>query len=345
MTLMQVGRAVIDRYSRQTILPGVGTEGQRKLANSDVLLLGCGALGTVISCALVRAGIGRFRIIDRDFVETHNLQRQVLFNEEDIKKQLPKAIAAERHLRKVNSSIQIEGIVADINYTNIEQFVDGADLILDGLDNFETRGLLNDVSLKHNIPWIYGGVIATSGMTVNIIPGKTPCLRCLRLDSSDEAQALTCETAGVLGAAPFIIGSLQSAEAIKILVGSNSVSRELVSIDVWEGKFSRLKIGTRADCPACRGRYEYLDARFGMKTTLLCGQQSVQVISPNISEISFDKLARDLSAVGAVSYNKFMLRFAVDAHEMVVFPDGRAIVKNTNDESVARGLYSRYIGA
>ena len=335
---------MIDRYSRQTILPGIGAKGQRKLADSHVLVVGCGALGTVIANTLVRAGIGRIRIVDRDFVETHNLQRQVLYNEEDIRDQLPKAIAAERHLRKVNSSVEVEGIVADVNYTNIERLAAGVDLILDGLDNFETRGLLNDVCLKLGIPWIYGGVLATSGMTMNIIPGQTPCLRCMRLDS-DETRTLTCETAGVLNAVPFIIGSLQSSEAIKILVGSDAVSRDLLSIDVWEGKFRRLKIGTRPDCPACQGKYEYLEARFGMKTTLLCGRESIQVINPNVRELSFDKLARDLSPVGRVSYNRFMLRFTVGAHEMVLFPDGRAIVKNTSDESVARGLYSKYIGA
>jgi adenylyltransferase/sulfurtransferase len=335
---------MIDRYSRQTILSGIGAEGQRKLTESHVLIAGCGALGTVIANALVRAGVGRVRIVDRDFVETHNLQRQILYNEKDIKDQLPKAVAAERHLRQINSSIEVEGIVADINFTNIERLAAGADLILDGLDNFETRGLVNDVSLKYGIPWIYGGVLATSGMTMNIVPGETPCLRCVRLDT-DETRTLTCETAGVLNSVPFVIGSLQSSEAIKILVGSDAVSRDLISIDVWEGKFKRLKIGTRPDCPSCRGNYEYLDARFGMKTTLLCGQRSIQVINPNVGGLSFDRLARDLSSVAKVSYNKFMLRFIVDDHEMVVFPDGRAIVKNTNDESIARGLYSKYIGA
>jgi molybdopterin/thiamine biosynthesis adenylyltransferase len=336
---------MIDRYSRQTVLPGIGPQGQEKLAHSYVVVLGCGALGTVSSNALVRAGVGKIRIVDRDFVETHNLQRQMLFDEEDIKDQLPKAIAAERHLNKVNSSVDIEGIVADINYSNVERLVAGADLIMDGLDNFETRGLVNDVCLKHKIPWIYGGVISTSGMTMNILPGRSACLRCVRFDSDQGARTMTCETAGVLNSAPFIVGSMQSAEAIKILIGSDSVSRDLVAFDVWEGKFNRFKVGTRADCPACQGNYEYLNARFEMKTTLLCGQQSVQVIKPNAGEVSFEKLASDLSPLGVVSYNKFMLRFIVEPHEMVVFPDGRAIIKNTSDESVARGLYSKYIGA
>jgi len=335
---------VADRYSRQALFPGIGEEGQKKLGNSSVVLIGCGALGTVIATSLVRAGIGKIKIIDRDFIEYHNLQRQVIFDEEDIKAGLPKAIAAERHLKKVNSSIEIEGIVADVNYTNIERFVRGSDVILDGLDNFETRGLINDVSLKHKIPWIYGGAIGASGMTMNIIPGQTPCLRCVHPEVPDGARMLTCETAGVLSAAPFIIGSLQSAEAIKILVGSDSVNRDLVMINVWEGKFSRFKIGRRDDCPACRGKYEFLEARFGTKTTSLCGQNAVQVLNPAVGEVSFDSLAAHLKPLGEVSYNEFMLRFVVDSHEMVIFPDGRAIVKNTNDESLARGLYAKYIG-
>jgi molybdopterin/thiamine biosynthesis adenylyltransferase len=336
---------VIDRYSRQTILHQIGASGQQKLKNSHVLLMGCGALGTVIANALVRAGIGKLRIVDRDFVETHNLQRQVLFNEQDIEEQMPKAIAAERHLRMVNSSVEVQGIVADINYLTIERFITGADLVLDGLDNFETRGLLNDICLKYRIPWVYGAVIATSGMTMDIIPGETPCLRCVRLDSSDGRNTLTCETAGVLNSVPFVIGSLQAAEAIKILIGSKDFNRDLIAIDVWENSYNSFKVRKRDDCPACMGKYEYLDARFGMKTTSLCGQNSVQILNPGLKEISFEKLAKDLSPIASVRYNKFMLRFSIGENEIVVFPDGRAIVKNTNDESVARGLYAKYIGA
>ena len=335
---------IIDRYSRQVLFPGIGEEGQRKLGNSSVVLIGCGALGTVIATSLVRAGVGKVRIIDRDFIEYHNLQRQLLFDEDDVRNQLPKAIAAERHLKKVNSSIEIEGVVADVNYTNIERFVHDADIILDGLDNFETRGLINDTSLKHKIPWVYGGAISSSGMTMNIIPGKTPCLRCVHPQVPSGARMLTCETAGVISPAPFIIGSLQSAEAIKILVGAEEINRDLIMIDVWRGKFSRFKIGRRADCLTCQGKYEFLEGKFGTKTTSLCGQNAVQVINAKVGEVSFDRLAAHLKLVGEVSYNEFMLRFRVDNHEMVIFPDGRAIVKNTNDESLARGLYAKYIG-
>lgn len=335
---------MIDRYSRQTLFPGIGEEGQKKLVASNVVIVGCGALGTVIATSLVRAGVGTVRIIDRDFIEYHNLQRQVIFDEEDIKAQLPKAIAAERHLKKVNSSIEIEGIVADVNYTNIERLVAGADLILDGLDNLETRFLINEVSLKHKIPWVYGGAVAASGMTMNIIPGQTPCLRCIHPEVPGGARMLTCETAGVVNAAPFIIGSLQSAEAIKILVGAEEISRDLVIINVWRSEFRRLKIGRRADCLTCQGKYEFLEAKFGTKTTSLCGQNAVQVLNPQVGQVSFKALATHLKPVGEVSYNEFMLRFKVDNHEMVIFPDGRAIVKDTNDEALARGLYAKYIG-
>jgi len=234
--------AMIDRYSRQVLFPGIGKEGQRRLDNSCAVIIGCGALGTVIATSLVRAGVGKVRIIDRDFIEYHNLQRQVLFNEDDIRNGLPKAIAAEQHLKKVNSSVEIEGIVADVNYTNIERLISGADLILDGLDNFETRFLINDVSLKHKIPWVYGGAISSSGMTMNIIPGQTPCLRCVHPQVPSGARMLTCETVGVISPAPFIIGSLQSAEAIKILVGAKEINRDLIIIDVWAVTFYHLKI-------------------------------------------------------------------------------------------------------
>ena len=242
---------MIDRYSRQTLFPGIGEEGQRKLGNSCVVIIGCGALGTIIATSLVRAGVGKTRIIDRDFIEYHNLQRQVLFNEEDIKAELPKAIAAERHLKKVNSSVEIEGVVSDVNYTNIERLVAGADLILDGLDNLETRLLINDVSLKLQIPWIYGGVISSYGMTMNIIPHETPCFRCLQAGPISRGIALTCDTAGVISPAPFIIGSLQTAEAMKILVGAEAINRDLTMIDAWKDEFNRFKISRRTTSLCC----------------------------------------------------------------------------------------------
>ena len=333
-----------DRYSRQTLFEGIGEEGQRRLGNSFVVIIGCGALGTIIATSLVRAGVGRLRIIDRDFIEYHNLQRQVLFDEDDIRNQLPKAIAAERHLKRVNSSVEIEGIVADINSSNIERLVSNADLILDGLDNLETRFLINDVSLKHKIPWVYGGAISSSGMTMTIIPHETPCFRCLSFSLYSGGILPTCDITGVISPAPFIIGSLESAEAMKILVGAKEINRGLTIIDVWQGTFHRFKINARKDCPTCRGKYEFLEGKFGVRTTSLCGQNAVQVLNPGVGELSFQELAARLKVIGEVSYNEFILHFTIDSQEMVIFPDGRAIIKNTTDESLARGLYTKYIG-
>lgn len=222
---------MIDRYSRQILFSGIGEEGQRRLGNSRVVIIGCGALGTIIATSLVRAGVGKVRIIDRDFIEYHNLQRQALFDEDDIRNGLSKAIAAERHLRKVNSSVEVEGIVADVNFTNVERLITGADVILDGLDNFETRLLINDVSLKYKIPWVYGGAISSSGMTMNIIPGETACFRCFCSAAPAPGVVPTCETAGVIGPAPFIIGSLQTAEAMKILVGAKEIDTTLQALE------------------------------------------------------------------------------------------------------------------
>ena len=333
-----------DRYSRQILFSPIGKDGQKTLAESNAVIIGCGALGTVIATVLVRAGVGKVRIIDRDFIEYHNLQRQVIFDEEDIKNQLPKAVAAERHLRKVNSAIEIEGIVADVNYSNIEKLVRGADIILDGLDNLETRFLINDAALKLKIPWVYGGAISSFGMTMNIIPGKTPCLRCIH-NASGNGLSLTCDTAGVIAPAPFVTASLQSAEAMKILVGDEHINRDLISIDVWTAELKRFKVARRQDCPACNGKFEFLDAQFATKTTSLCGQNAVQVLNPGIKHVSFEQLESRLKNIGKVSHNEFMLDFKVDSREMVVFPDGRVIVKNTADESLARGLYAKYIGA
>jgi molybdopterin-synthase adenylyltransferase len=332
-----------DRYSRQTIFPGIGEEGQKKLGKSSVTVIGCGALGSTISSGLVRAGIGKIRIIDRDFVEYVNLHRQLLFDEKDVWESIPKAIAAELHLKQINSTVEIEGIVADVNQTNIEGFITGADVVLDGLDNLETRFLLNDAALKHNIPWIYGGVIAATGMTMTVIPHKPRCFRCVSPQPGGGVQP-TCDTAGVISPAPWIIGSLQVAEAIKIIVGAPQINQDLVIIDVWEGTFHRLKTSPRRDCPACAGKYEFLEGWGGVKTTSLCGQNAVQVFNPRTESFSLKDLAGRLKPLGEVSLSSYTLSFKIDGYEMVVFPDGRAIIKNTNDVTVARGLYSKYIG-
>ncbi len=337
-------RSLRDRYSRQTVFPGIGEEGQAKLLNGNVVIIGCGALGCNIANLMVRAGVGKVKIVDRDFIEYHNLHRQVLFNEDDIRARLPKAIAAERHLRKVNSTVEIKGIVADVNYTNIEELCSGADVILDGLDNAETRFLINDVSLKHKIPWVYGAALASAGMTMTIIPGETPCLRCIYPNPPPREITPTCATAGVIGTVPAIIGSIQATEAMKILVGAKEISRDLIAVDVWYGNFENFKIKPRENCPACAGKYEFLEERFDIKTTSLCGQsRAVQVVNAKVKAISLNKLAARLKGLGDVTQTKHMLHFVVGEYEITVFPDGRAVIENTIDESVAKELYDTYV--
>lgn len=331
-----------DRYSRQVLI--IGREGQEKLARSCAVVIGCGALGTVAASILVRAGVGKMRIVDRDFIEYHNLQRQVLFDEDDVVSGLPKAEAARRRLEKINSTVEVEGIVTDVNYANVERLVQGADVILDGLDNFETRMLLNDVSLKHDVPWIYGGAIATCGMTTTVIPGSPPCFRCFTPAPAERGLIETCDTAGVISPAPFIVGSLQAAQAIKLLTGTGEINRAVITVDAWDDTFQHLNILPRADCPACSGRLEFLEGRSGKRTTVLCGQNAVQISSPGTMEVCLETLASRLRPLGDVTVNKFLVRFATGGHEMVVFPDGRAIISSTSDEALARSLYAKYVG-
>lgn len=335
----------LDRYSRQIIFPGIGQQGQKKLAESQVVVIGCGALGCFSASSLVRAGVGRIRIVDRDFIEYHNLQRQILFDEEDVKNQLPKAIAAEQHLKKINSSVDIQGIVADVNYANIEKFIAGADVVLDGLDNLETRYLINDACLKHDIRWVYGGAIASRGMTMNIIPGQSPCLRCVSPNIPSQGTILTCDTGGVINPAVFMVASLQSVETLKMLVGAEDINRDIIYLDVWKGTFNRFQASRDPDCPACHGKYEFLQTWSGTRATVLCGQDAVQVLNPKTNKVYFPAIAKRLERLGQVSYNEFMLRFEVEGHQMVLFPDGRAIVKGTSDESLAKGLYAKYVGS
>jgi adenylyltransferase/sulfurtransferase len=334
----------LNRYSRQILFADIGPQGQERLGTSFAVVIGCGALGTVIASGLVRAGIGKVRIVDRDFIEYHNLQRQILFDEDDIRDNLPKAVAAERRLRKINSSIEIEGVVSDVNHNNIEKLVEGADVIVDGLDNFEARLLINDASLKHNIPWVYGGAVGSTGMTMNIMPHKGACYRCLMPEKATGARTLTCDTAGVVNGTPWVIASLETVEAIKILLNSPDINRQLISVDVWNTDFRCLEVPRRDDCPACNGKYEFLDGKLSTKTASLCGQNAVQVLASAPFRMSLKELADRLRPLGTVSYSDFMLQFNAGEEEMIVFPDGRAIVKNTHDESYARGLYAKYVG-
>jgi molybdopterin/thiamine biosynthesis adenylyltransferase len=338
-------RNLRNRYSRQTMFPGIGEEGQEKLVKSRAVVIGCGALGSHIAAFLVRAGLGEVTVIDRDFIEEHNLQRQVLFDEEDIKDRLPKAVAAERRLKKVNSNVKVRGIVADANATNIEKFCREADVILDGLDNAETRYLINDVSLKLGIPWVYGGAIAANGMTMTIVPGETPCFRCISPPELTLDAAETCETAGVVGTAPAVVAAIQATEAMKLLVDRASINRELLLIDVWRNVFERLNVSRKADCPACQGRYEFLDKPLGEKVTSLCGQsRAVQVLDPAVPAADLDRLAEKLKgAVKDLDRRPWFLGFTAGEQDVLVFPDGRAIVQNTVDTAQARALYDRFV--
>jgi adenylyltransferase/sulfurtransferase len=338
----------LERYNRQMRFAGIGEEGQRRLLAGRAVLCGCGALGTVIANTLARAGVGHIRIIDRDFVERSNLQRQVLFDERDIADNLPKSVAAARKLTVVNSLVRLEPVVADLDRTNIMGLVEDADVILDGTDNFEIRYLINDVALKLGKPWVYGGCLASHGQTMTILPGRTPCLRCVFEAAPAPGEGGTCETAGVLAPAVNIVASYQAMEAIKILCGRlEAVNRDLIYIDVWENVCRHMKIAPlrSGECPCCgQRRFEWLDGVHGSQTTRLCGRNAVQVAQRNGAPMRFPALAESLRPLGAVHYNDYLLKFATVGYEFTVFADGRAIIKGTDDLEKARVLYARYIG-
>jgi len=340
----------LDRYSRQIRFPQLGESGQRALLQSRVTLCGCGALGTVLANHLARAGVGMIRIIDRDFIETHNLQRQILFDETDVAENLPKAEAAARKIRAINSAITIEAVVTDLDHTNILDLVADADLILDGTDNFETRYLINDAAVKLGKPWIYGGVIGSEGQTMTIIPGKTPCLRCLIETAPPPGMTPTCETAGVLGPAVAVIASFEAIEAIKLLTGHvEALNEHLIMVDVWDWTFRQLKVAGllgKVDCPCCgQGQFEWLDGTMGSHTTSLCGRNAVQVAVRRSQPLNFAEMAQRLASLGEIRHNAFMLRFATEGYEFTVFPDGRAIIKGTNEIAKARTLYAQFVGS
>jgi molybdopterin-synthase adenylyltransferase len=336
----------LDRYSRQTLFSPIGKDGQKQLGDSSVAIIGCGALGTVIANNLCRAGIGSLVIADRDYIELNNLQRQILFYEEDITRRLPKAIAAAEKLQRVNSTTKIEALVEDINVDSIESLVQNVNLVLDATDNFETRYLLNDACVKYGRPWIYSAVIASYGVTMNIIPGDTPCLRCIFPEIPLPGTTPTCDTAGVLNGIVGAIASVASTEALKLLLQSDKVSRDMFWMDVWENTSERIELPRQPNCPTCGlHQYEFLDSLNGTSSASLCGRNAVQVRSGRkYDKINLSDLAERLRPVGQVSFNEFLLRFIVDEYELTIFPDARAIIKGTDDEQVALSVYSRYIG-
>lgn len=361
----------LSRYHRQMLLPGFGPEGQRRLRDSTAVLLGCGALGSVAADMLARAGVGHLVIVDRDFVELTNLQRQVLFDEQDAADAIPKAEAAKRKLARINSQVRVTAIVDDINHTNIERIATGADLLIDGLDNFETRYLANDCAVKHAIPYVYGGAVGTSGMAYAILPHSTdgsawwetaaggsratPCFRCLFEEPPGPGENPTCDTVGVIGPAVSIIANFQVAEALKILTRNlDRVCPMLLSIDLWSNHITQLQVGgvrESVDCPCCRQRsFEYLEGRAGSSAAALCGREAVQLRHrQHQAGPGFGELAARLGRHGTVTVNEFMLRAQISdqgkPYELTLFADGRAIVKGTDEASVARAVYAKYVGS
>ncbi len=335
-----------EKYSRQILFAGIGEAGQERLLASRAVLVGCGALGTGAANLLVRAGLGSLRIIDRDFVEPSNLQRQTLFEEADARDALPKAVAAERRLHAINADVTLEGVVADLGPHNAEELLADFPLILDGTDNFETRFLVNDYAVKCGVPWIYAAAVASYGLTMTIRPGATACLACLLEARVEQGIHETCDTVGVLGAAVGVIASIQAAEAIKLLVGqAEALHDRLVSFDVWSGRFQAIRVARNANCRACiRHEFSYLEGEAQPHLTL-CGRDSVQIHERGRRLDLAALRSRLAPTVAEVRNNEFLLRFRVPPYELTVFADGRAIIKGTRDPGVARSLYARYIGA
>ena len=361
----------LSRYHRQTLLTGFGEAGQRKLLDSTVLVLGCGALGTVIADMLSRAGVGHLVLVDRDFIEMTNLQRQVLFDERDVADALPKAEAAKRKIARINSQVTVTAVVDDVNAANIEKYASGADVLVDGLDNFETRYLANDCAVKHGIPYVYGGAVATVGAAFVILPHTehgvapweqaksgaraTPCLRCLFEEAPPPGTSPTCDTVGVLGPAASIVANFEVAETLKILTGNfDRVCPTMLSFDLWSNTFMQLKVAGAyddGDCPCCKHRtFDHLDGKLGSGTTTLCGRDAVQLTHrQNAAKLDLDEIAARLRPHGNVTANRFMIRADITdngkPYELTLFTDGRAIIKGTREANVARSVYAKYVGA
>jgi adenylyltransferase/sulfurtransferase len=338
-----------ERYVRQMRYPPIGLAGQERLLAARALVCGCGALGSVIANTLARAGVGHLRIVDRDFLELNNLQRQVLYDEHDVAAGIPKAIAAAAKLRQINSQIDVEPIVANVDHQNILSLLSDVDVLVDGTDNFETRFLLNDAAIHQGIPWVFGGCIGAEGQTLTVIPGETPCLRCVLPEAPLPGSTPTCDTAGILGPIVNVIASLQACEAIKILSGNRSaINRTLCIFELWDNRIRQVQLDTlhaARSCAACERReFPWLDGRRGSQTAILCGRNAVQLSFPERQSVALDQLARQLEGVGSLQVNAYLLRLTVDKFVFTLFPDGRAIIGGTNDLVEARTAYAKYIG-
>jgi len=336
-----------ERYSRQARFWAVGAAGQARLRAARVAVIGCGALGSAAVDLLARGGVGELVVVDRDFVELSNLQRQVLFDEADAAAQVPKAVAAATAVRRINSQVKVEPHIADVTPANVERLVAGAAVVIDGTDNFETRYLVNDACVKLGIPWVYGGAIGATGMAMAVLPGETPCLRCVFPVGREAGPVETCETAGVVGAIVTLVAALQWTEAVKILLGDREhLARGLATFDLWSNHYLLATGFPRLpDCPCCvLRRFDYLEAKVTSQTTSLCGRDAVQVSPGRPLQLDLAELGRRLATAGQVTTSPFLVRLAVDGRELTVFADGRAIVKGTSDTGVARSLYARYVG-
>src|SRR3954468_18778275 len=340
----------ISRYDRQARFAPLGEEGQRRLGTARALVCGCGALGSVVAETLVRAGVGLVRIVDRRFVELNNLQRQVLFDEQDVAQSLPKAVAAANKLKQINSEVQIEPIVADVTHHNIDDMASDVDVIVDGTDNFAIRFLLNDFAVKYKKPWVYGGCIGAEGQTMTILPEDTACLACMMSDAPPPGSTPTCDTAGILGPTVGVIASIEANEALKILSGHReAISRRLTIIDLWDNQFRAVdlsKLRESGDCRVCKHHeFVWLAGERGDTSAVLCGRNAVQLSPSSGSVASLDDAATRLAGIGQLQQNPFLLRLTVDGYVLTMFRDGRTIVSGTNDVATARSLHARYIGA
>jgi len=339
--------AVNDRYSRQILFDGIGPKGQDRLLHSRVLIIGCGALGSAQAESLARAGVGDLRIVDRDFVESSNLQRQTMFTESDARERLPKTIAAANHIKQINSEINVEPIVVDVNHSNIERLIEDCAVVLDGTDNFSTRYLINDACVKHNVSWIYGAAVGSYGVTMTVRPHQTACLRCLFEEAPDAASAPTCDTAGVIMPIINVVAAVQIAEALKLLTGNTAdLHCSLMQFDVWRNDWRKISANSpRTDCPSCGlGLFEFFAPESNEGAAVLCGRDAVQILPSRPTSVNFESLAARLAGSGAVKFNDYLLRFQTGKFELTVFHDARSIIRGTDEIALARSLYAKYIG-
>jgi adenylyltransferase/sulfurtransferase len=337
----------VSRYSRQELFAGIGRAGQERIRASRVVIVGCGALGTNLAETMARSGVGALTLVDRDFVEESNLQRQSLFVEDDVARGLPKAVAAERALARINHEVAVKGLVADLTAGTAEALLAGADLVLDGTDNFETRFLLNDLCVRDGIPWVYGACVGAYGLALAVRPRLSPCLRCLLEELPEPGASPTCDTVGVIAPIVRVVAGIQSAEALKLLAGRpEALLPGLATVDLWTGTFQVLDLRGRApSCPACtQGRYDYVTVGATGVAEVLCGRDAVQVRPPRGVQLDLAALAGRLAASGDVLANEYLVRFRAPEAELVVFADGRALVKGVANAAQARSLYAKYVG-